>query len=345
MYIRLWDDGYVTNEVSTVKTCESNLNEENRIKFVTDLAAVSRGKSESNNPSIRYRQLLEEAAMKTPSRPLEFLPIIIKGRLIQFNIVELEGKDTLIKYSLPSFMSLIARFSYIDYKENNVIYIYTNMRCLINAGIPYDNIPYIKDELKEEYKKFKAAKANIPMFVWAQVPMTHTQISKESQSDRVAENTKYWMPMDYEERARELLEEMSRTNKKIDYDNDLYPELLLSDTIGEIDDLEQQKKDGTVYNTPEIRRKVFLNDLMVSYSQEEIYDLFKKLGYRREIWSRAVYYFKYKEVVMTAWHNDCLTWDHLFRERSAKPEEWKNWTQSTTKEFVIALKEVIESED
>ena len=50
--------GYVTDEISTVSTDLANYSEEHRIKFVTDLAAVSRGKDESNNPEGRYKQLL-----------------------------------------------------------------------------------------------------------------------------------------------------------------------------------------------------------------------------------------------------------------------------------------------
>ena len=77
--------GYVDSDPSSVLAWEANVSEENRIKFVTDLAAISRGKSEANNPEKRYQHLLQEAAPNTmldagllrkhASRPLEFLKI------------------------------------------------------------------------------------------------------------------------------------------------------------------------------------------------------------------------------------------------------------------------------
>lgn len=45
------DISYVSNEMSSIPVNQSNLNEQNRIKFVTDLAAVSRGKSPNKVPS------------------------------------------------------------------------------------------------------------------------------------------------------------------------------------------------------------------------------------------------------------------------------------------------------
>ena len=53
---------YVTDEVSSVATTEANLNWENRYKFVSDLAAISRGKYESTNPEKRFKHLLKEAS-------------------------------------------------------------------------------------------------------------------------------------------------------------------------------------------------------------------------------------------------------------------------------------------
>ena len=44
---------------------------------------------------------------------------------------------------------------------------------------------------------------------------------------------------------------------------------------------------------------------------------------------------------MTGWLIDPNVWKHLFLERNAEPQIWKNWTQSETAIFVNALKEVI----
>lgn len=67
MKIQLWLQGYVTDDISylngeKIDASMANLDEEHRVKFVTDLAAVSRGNSESINPAKRYKSLLSEAA-------------------------------------------------------------------------------------------------------------------------------------------------------------------------------------------------------------------------------------------------------------------------------------------
>ena len=173
-----------------------------------------------------------------------------------------------------------------------------------------------------------------PIFVWAQVPNTHTQISKEAQSDRVAENKSYWLPSDFRDRLFHLTKDGTESGKPID------PEA----TIGwqGIYQLQEGTKIG----------KVAQHLLMCSTHDELVYELlalsqiesqnlFKVLGYPREIWSRAMYYFKYKEVVMTGWLIDPNVWKHLFLERNAEPQIWENWTQSETSIFVNTLKEVI----
>ena len=91
MFTRLYvgnpHEGYITDEVSSIPTELANLCQETREKFVTDLAAVSRGKDESKNPSVRFKALLKEAAPNSKdditdgfqgyaSRPMEFCPIV-----------------------------------------------------------------------------------------------------------------------------------------------------------------------------------------------------------------------------------------------------------------------------
>lgn len=62
LYVGNAVEGYVTDEVSTIPTMFANLSQATREKFVTDLAAVSRGKDESKNPEARFKALLKEAA-------------------------------------------------------------------------------------------------------------------------------------------------------------------------------------------------------------------------------------------------------------------------------------------
>lgn len=372
MRIDIFNDGvsYVTDEVSTVHVTESNMNEENRIKFVTDLAAVSRGKDASNNPAKRYESLLEEAAptaeeidmtdrftndgekkiyRKSSSRPVEFLPVVIKfmintsGEDPLIELYDTKGKqlmdgDEALSYSIVSFSNMIARHSYIKGCT-----IYTNMRCLLNATIPYDSIPY---NTPEELKDFKAIKANIPMFIWNQVPNTHTMISKEAQSDRVAENTKYWLPADFRERVYQYSLKHAYEHKEfeakeiLDKDDYIlarygsYPSLVFAKLTTELLGL----RDFTQASYLLINGRV---ETGLSPTQYDTQMYFKELGYHREIWSRAMYFFKYKEVVMTGWNNDPKVWEHLFLERSVRPEINKNWTQNETKTFVMCMDQII----
>ena len=358
MRIDIYGDciSYITDEVSTIPVTESNLNEENRIKFVTDLAAVSRGKDASNNPAKRYASLLEEAAptaeeidmtdrftndgekkvyKKKSSRPIEFMPVVIKY------IINMDGEDPLIElydtkgnqlmdddealsYSFMQFSNMIARHSYIQ--GNNI---YTNMRCLLNAMIPYDSIPY---NTPEELKDFKAIKANIPMFIWNQVPNTHTAISKEAQSDRVAENTNYWLPEDFRDRLYYLTKDGTENGIPIDP--------LAFVTGPGIFKLTNGHLIGQIQQARLLSGNNIINELL-NMTQTDVVELFKILGYHREIWSRAMYYFKYKEVVMTGWNNDPKVWEHLFLERSVRPEINKNWTQNETKTFVMCMDQII----
>ena len=321
---------YITDEVSTVKTLEANLKEENRIKFVTDLAAVSRGKNESVNPKKRYEALKTEAALNTASRPLEFLPCILRYEIDYenndgYDKVKLHCEHSTIKMPLEDFSNCIARFSYLD--NGNI---FTNMRTLINAGIPYEEIPYITKETENLYKYFKAIKLCIPMYIWSQWPMTHTMLSKESQSDRVATQNQYWLPTDFEKRLVDFI-------------------------LGE-NDLNVIGNDGNIstifytifetYDALEFPENNFIDvfkEHMINYfSQADVQLVFKTLGYKQEIWSRAPYYFKYKEVVVIGWNNDWTTWKHSFLERNVLPDQWKNWTQKETTQVLEAVRKVIE---
>ena len=337
MKIDIFGDGisYVTDEVSTVKTIDANLNEENRIKFVTDLAAVSRGKNESVNPKKRYEALKTEAALNSASRPLEFLPVIIDFEINE-NCGNNDGEIFLVdndqnkiyETSLDHFNNVIGRFSYMrNYR------CYTNMRTLINAGVPYENIPYMCENLKNEYKHFKAIKLCIPMYLWSQWPMTHTMLSKESQSDRVATQDQYWLPADFEKRLLDYIEKNSPNDLNV-IGNDGNFNTIFYTTQDVYNALENPEKDFII---------TFKEHMINYFSQSDVQLVFKTLGYKQEIWSRAPYYFKYKEVVVTGWNNDPATWQHSFLERNVLPDQWKNWTQKETTKVLEAVKKVIDN--
>jgi len=359
MRIDIFKDGkgYATDEVSTVKISEANSSEENRIKFVTDLAAVSRGNNKSKNPPVRYKQLLKEAAPTddsirvykniqsaslkghcskpkiegSPSRPLEFLPVVL--RLIYdtsesgYDILLYgTGKDGefVIGLKHEDYSNKISKYSYV--KGNRV---YTNMRACLNAGIPYERVPYnTPDELTE----FKAIKAKIPMFIWAQVPNTHTAISKEAQSDRVAVENDYWLPEDFRERTYNYV------NERTDSDGIL----LKGAVIGKVKFFQVAKECLTFENKDDVINLLLTGGKdELHLSQVEMCSFFTALGYKDEISQRAIYYFKYKEVVMTGWNVDPNVWQHLFVERSTESDVWKNWTQKETIKVVETFKTLI----
>lgn len=420
LYIGLPVEGYVTDEVSSVPTELANLTQETREKFVTDLAAVSRGKDESKNPSARFKALLKEAAPNSkedigdgfegcPSRPLEFAGVIVEFMELTdhnnesyWTIVDATEQDknydpdydmhlANVRLSKTDFYNKIVRFSYVKDCQWNPsgLLVYTNIRTLLNAGVKYDDIPFIhaityyqygrnkddlyiviggektsvydisidysvmehdsrkplvfkvKDLLKSgytecdlindfkeghcyvdnRYSKFKALKLKIPIMCWAQWPMTHTQLSKESQSDRVSEGVGYWLPEDLVKRIREfkLTDDMTYSDKYV-YDS--------------FKELKFVTKDHILVEE-------FLTNMLEYWSQNMTQSILKMLGYKREIWSRAPYYFKYKECVVTGWYNDPTTWEHSFLERSVEPDSWKNWTQKETKEVLEVVKEII----
>ena len=351
MHIDIYKDriSYVTDEVSSIPTDMSNLNEENRIKFVTDLASVSRGKHESANPAKRYKALLKEAAPThdeivrskedvnykaklSPSRPLEFLPVVLGYNYLEcdtgfINIVDVNGgtldKDNIIlQLGITEFNNTLGRYSYMS--NGNI---YTNMRAVINAGIPYEDIPY---NAPSDLKKFKVLRAMIPMFVWAQVPNTHTAISKEAQSDRVSENNKYWLPHDLVERITKYIEDVKDDTTKYTVNTNI-GELYSIIAISESDLGDGNPREAIV-------------SYLLNISQVSVQHILKLLGYKKEIYSRAMYYFKYKEVVMTGWNIDPNVWEHLFVERNNIKEVHKNWTQHETEQFVGAIKEIVDND-
>lgn len=426
LYVGNTVEGYVTDEVSIIPTMFANLSQATREKFVTDLAAVSRGKDESKNPEARFKALLKEAAPNSNreekvmsessngnfSRPGEFCPVICSWSRVNFNghvywvMVDEDMKDSNYNedygnffkmetmMSEKEFLNNIVRFSYCEedkYDSTPTYTVYTNLRTLVNAKIPYEAIPFMqefryiqygvdKDDLyiiigdektsvydisikysvtefkgnttlvfkvkdllasgytegaiisdfyrghcyvDTRYSDFKAIKLKVPMFVWQQWPMTHTALSKESQSDRVSEGNGYWLPEGIIDRINNAKQE--------DIDKIKYSQEFIDLQTITSSDLPKANKIEYILNT-------FLHVV----PQECVQQILKAAGYKREIWSRAPYYFKYKECVVTGWYNDPTTWQHSFLERSAKTHMWKNWTQKETREVVEAVLEIIE---
>ena len=327
MKINLWREGYVTTDISDVDIYESNTCESNRVKWVTDLAAISRGKYESKRPEARYRALMKEAALGTPSRPFEFLPVVLgvkftsTGKIIIYDILKKDRMEAVFNDPIKemSFENFHNAFGgpmgfVVDEK------LYTNMRACINAGILYNKIPYNTPEQIQE-GKFFAIRGKVPMFVWAQVPNTHIFLSKEAQSDRYAPKFDYWLPEDFNDKLKSYCHKYknAKANKVTTEMLQIGPHTCLMLTM--------QKDEERV-------------NFMLNISQSQITLLFSELGYKDEISSRALYYFKYKEFIVTGWGINPKVWEHLFNERNANKEVWKNGTQKETELLVNSIKKI-----
>lgn len=286
-------------------------------EVVTSIAAISRGKDKSNNPEKRWEHLLKEAAMGTAGRPLEYYPAIFEVvfyshmvNVIPYGILDdrykIKNMDTL------DFINKISRYSHLARLGDDRYILYTNYRTMLNAGWKVEEMP----PLPEGWYKdgFKIVKIRCPFFVWAQL-MTHTRLSKISQSDRVSGSDEYWLPDDIFIRIKNKREELSGTS--------LYYDRVLSNV--KLND-----------------RDSLLNSIINDVSQNDAQEFFKELGYPREIWSRAPYYFKMKTFIMGGWSHDPAVWKNLFLERGVYPEEWnKTWVQKETKEVVEMIKEIV----
>lgn len=210
---------YDENEQRWIDASEANSSEDYRVLWCTSLAAISRGKTISKNPTARYNLLKKEAApipsrfqdRQTPSRPLEFIPVVLKVRsglvngTSSFNVYSIYLKNTIKVLDREDFFNYLLRFSYTVNVDADTIMIYTNMRAVLNAGIPYEEVPY---NTKEECQGFKGVMITCPMFVFNHL-ITHTAFSKESRSERVTDvsDIKYWRPAGItEERLKSMLE-------------------------------------------------------------------------------------------------------------------------------------------
>lgn len=288
--VNLYNDGI--GYVELIDTTTANLDKQSRVRFVTSLAAISRGKDKSKTPLKTFNRLKKEAEGATASRPMEFLPVALSGKKLGNIIGDVSSAHVLNK---------VLRYSYLD--DNEIVY--TNARALLNAGVAYKNIPF---NTKEELKWFRAFRVKVPFFVHGHLN-THTAISKEAQSDRISVQGDYWLPSDL---AKRVLEQKGLPKKLTR-------------------DIESSASVSSGF------RKWMLN----TASQNEVQAFLKSVGYGREIYSRAPYYFKYKEFVMTGWENDDATFRHLVREREGLPEVHKSWVQKETAEVAVALAKIL----
>lgn len=302
-------NGYVTD--FTYDAERANSSEEARIAFAANMASISRNKDESSNPEARYKHLLKEAALHSASRPIEFLPVYFEFE-VYGNRVILHLKDNKqTNMSLDKFMNTIVKFGFIENMDRGMFLCKTNLRAMLKADIPYEDVPY-----NDICKGFRVFKMQIPMFVFNHV-VTHTMLSKESRSDRVVRLNKgnYWVPEDIVERIRNTdIEERRAVLLESGVKKAYYK---LRDTL-----------DATKHYNSFILA-------MLSIPTADLMGLLEALKYPREIFQRAVLEMRYKETILAAWEHE-FTWLNFLRERGGS-EDWKNWVQKETQQAALTL--------
>ena len=302
-------NGYVTD--FTYDAERANSSEEARINFISKTSSISRGKDESSNPESRYKHLLKEGAMGTASRCLEFVPVLFEFE-VYGNRAILHLKDNKqANMPLDKFMNTIVKFGFVENMDRGMFLCKTNMRAMLKADIPYEDVPY-----NDVCKGFRVFKMQIPMFVFNHV-VTHTMLSKESRSDRVVRLNKgnYWVPEDIVERIRTTdIEERRAVMLESGVKKAYYK---LRDTL-----------DATKHYNSFVLA-------MLSIPTADLMGLLEALKYPREIFQRAVLEMRYKETILAAWEHE-YTWLNFLRERGGS-DDWKNWVQKETKQAALTL--------
>ena len=310
--IKGFDDpinGYV--EDFSKEAERANSSEEARLSFITKMAAISRGKDESNHPEVRYKHLLKEGALNSPSRPTEFCPVYLEFEVFGNRVVIHLKDNQQTNMPLDKFMNTIAKYGFTEPMDRGIFLCKTNLRAVLKAGIPYGQVPY-----NDVCKGFRVFKMQIPMFVFNHV-VTHTMLSKESRSDRVVKLNKgnYWVPENLVERI---------------YNTDIEERrpILLSNGVKQAYYKLRDTLDATRHYNSFILAMLDIptNDLM---------GLLNALGYPREIYQRAVLEMRYKETILAAWEHE-NTWLNFLRERGGSPD-WKNWVQKETQQLALTL--------
>jgi len=340
-----FEDGITSGEV---KGFFGNVNETTRVNIVTQVAAITRGKDESNNPLKRYKKLLAEAApnpsviftkpelgseslitkYEKKSRNLlpyskqEEISIEVTEGLKASRVLEFVPVVFKIKFENDKVTLNLRNFSFIFSIDDFInrlgrfgyIYdskFYTNLRAIYNTGIGYDSIPY---NTPDETKYFRIFKIRAPHFVFDQI-YTHTMLSKVAVSERVVDQDPgefdYYLPDDIVEKIK---------NKP-------------HDAIKSFATLTDDEKE----NFKEIIR-VFTKYM----SDEEVKKYLKDLGYKKEIYNRWSYGLKYKTWYMAGWIIDPTAWPHFLLEREAFPNLHKSWVQEDTKRVAENVQKLIE---
>lgn len=183
--VNIFNGGYV----ELYDFSRSNDNEQAKIETVSIISNSVFGQNgKIINAQKLYNRIMQEAALNTPGRPFQFVPVVIKvSKFMKIN----PFKDFEF-YKYGSFVIKKHRFfctnlrNYLKYNRKEQI---------LQIDKDYENI----------YSNFRVFKLKVPMFVRDQL-MTHTSLSKINQSNRVGknENMEFYFPSDLKTRLYKI---------------------------------------------------------------------------------------------------------------------------------------------
>lgn len=284
------------------------------------------------------------------SRPLEFCPVVVKYKSV--DLMRGNGREIYMELELNKGISLHLTISdFVNFCKYGIPHdnkLYTNLRAIYNFLLDYFKREVMHDSkdigeyvyklipynTEEELKTFKALRIKVPMFVWSQL-MTHTALSKESQSDRVSVEDDYWLPSDIYDVIWNNYIELKDKDEYFDFERYVVEYCEAAKGLNS-----QDGRTSTEENIKEAN-KYLLNLLLNVLPQNQCADFFKYLGYKREIYSRVPYYFKMKEFIVTGWLKDPNAWGHLLIEREAFQDLHKSWVQKETKEIINEIRKAL----
>lgn len=285
-----------------------------------------------------YKEDMKCYQKGSASRPLEFVQVVIPYIRINNDEIMLISNRTndgsyfgiIMNYEI--YNNYIGKYSTmlktdgfeVPMYVNTDGYILTNLRTLINARIPECLIPY-DDIIHSDFDKnipnckFIAMRMNIPMFVFNHF-ITHTQLSKETRSERVVTLVRgnYWLPEDIVERINTYNLEDSAAYSGV--------KTVIGRLKGKLNMLDKEHVTNP-YNT-------FVMELL-NQPAIDMMEALDELGYPKEIYQRSMLEFRYKDTIMAGWVDD-NTWMNFLRERGGV-ESYKNWVQDETKKCTLVI--------
>lgn len=206
-------------------------------KLVTDIASITRGKTESTNIESLYNRLLVESAGQ-PSVPFEYVGVRVEvfgigGDIIHTNCGSINQVD---------FINKVLRYGYLTTCNDDMdieYYLYTNLRTLLKAGFNIHNIEFNTKEVLED---FKIVVGKVPYKVFTHIYKHRTlkpteiewneyefsAICETSRNARYLKNLEYWYPSWWSNGYKSIMIEHDRSNTNLLIDEvdtgDLTPE-------------------------------------------------------------------------------------------------------------------------